>query len=142
MKKICSGFVKSKKSINFNYLKLSTQVSYLQQNHFNFHNINSSNFLSKSNSLFCISKMNFSKKLPKHTKVTLPSLSPSMEKGGIVEWKVKEGQAFVAGQSIAGIETDKAVVDFEMNEDGYLAKIIKPNGTKDISLGTVIFYFS
>jgi pyruvate dehydrogenase E2 component (dihydrolipoamide acetyltransferase) len=41
------------------------------------------------------------------------------------------------GDVIASVETDKAVVDFEVNEEGYLAKILCPAGSKDINLGTV-----
>jgi pyruvate dehydrogenase E2 component (dihydrolipoamide acetyltransferase) len=79
-------------------------------------------------------------KLPRHRKLSLPSLSPSMEKGAIIEWKKKEGDKFKSGDILAGIETDKAVVDFEMTEEGYVAKILKAAGTKDIPLGTVKFF--
>jgi pyruvate dehydrogenase E2 component (dihydrolipoamide acetyltransferase) len=36
------------------------------------------------------------------------------------------------------VETDKATVDYEVNEEGFLAKILKPNGSKDIPLGEVL----
>lgn len=39
---------------------------------------------------------------------------------------------------LAGIETDKAVVDFEMQEEGFIAKLLFPEGAKDIPLGTPI----
>jgi pyruvate dehydrogenase E2 component (dihydrolipoamide acetyltransferase) len=39
---------------------------------------------------------------------------------------------------LAGIETDKATVDFEMQEDGFIAKLLFPEGAKDIPLGTPI----
>lgn len=39
---------------------------------------------------------------------------------------------------LVGIETDKATVDFEMQEDGYVAKLMFPDGAKDVPLGTVI----
>ena len=79
-----------------------------------------------------------SKTYPSHNKLTLPSLSPSMETGTILSWNFKEGDAFKSGEALCSIETDKAAVDFEMNESGYLAKIIKPAGTKDIPLGELI----
>ncbi len=41
------------------------------------------------------------------------------------------------GETIAGIETDKAVVDYEMTEDGYIARILKPEGTSDVEIGSV-----
>ena len=37
-----------------------------------------------------------------------------------------------------GIETDKAVVDFEMQDEGYVAKIMYPDGTKDVELGKAV----
>jgi pyruvate dehydrogenase E2 component (dihydrolipoamide acetyltransferase) len=39
---------------------------------------------------------------------------------------------------LCGIETDKAVVDFEMQEEGYLAKLMYPAGAKDVKLGELI----
>lgn len=42
------------------------------------------------------------------------------------------------GDVLCGIETDKAVVDFEMQEQGYVAKILYPAGTKDIKLGSPV----
>jgi len=80
----------------------------------------------------------FSGQLPRHKKLALPSLSPSMDKGGIAQWLKKEGEHFQSGDVIAGIETDKATVDFEVNEEGYIAKILKPQGAKDIPLGDII----
>lgn len=42
------------------------------------------------------------------------------------------------GDVLASIETDKAVVDFEMQEDGYVAKLLVEEGAKDVPLGQVI----
>ena len=42
------------------------------------------------------------------------------------------------GDVLASIETDKATVDFEMQEEGYVAKLLFEEGTKDILLGEVI----
>ena len=39
---------------------------------------------------------------------------------------------------LASIETDKAVVDFEMQEEGYVAKLLYPAGAKDVPLGTAV----
>lgn len=41
------------------------------------------------------------------------------------------------GDVIASIETDKAVVDYDVNDEGYIAKILFPVGSKDINVGTV-----
>ena len=73
-----------------------------------------------------------------------------METGSIVEWKVKEGDEVNQGDALASVETDKAVVDYETNDEGYVARILKPTGSKDVPLGTVsgileyrsmLFYF-
>ena len=42
------------------------------------------------------------------------------------------------GDVLAAIETDKAVVDFEMQEEGYVAAILFPEGAKDVELGKVV----
>ena len=39
---------------------------------------------------------------------------------------------------MAAIETDKAVVDFEMQEEGYVAALLYPEGTKDVELGKIV----
>ena len=39
---------------------------------------------------------------------------------------------------LASIETDKAAVDFEMQEDGYVAALLFPEGAKDVPLGEII----
>jgi len=51
---------------------------------------------------------------------------------------VAVGDKFEPGDIICSIETDKTTVDFEMQDEGYIAKILYPDGTKDIPLGTVI----
>lgn len=50
----------------------------------------------------------------------------------------KEGDAIKPGDLLASIETDKATVDFEMQEEGYIAKLLYPEGAKDVKLGTVV----
>ena len=41
------------------------------------------------------------------------------------------------GDALAEIETDKSTMVLDTSEDGYLAKILIPEGTKDIPIGTV-----
>lgn len=129
-----------KKAINTKELTGASCFAFHSQNNHSKALINnkiSVNSLIKRNLLFSgIISKNFAS-LPRHKTLTLPSLSPSMEKGSISEWKKKEGDKVNVGESIAGIETDKAVVDFELNDECYIAKILKPTGTKDIELGAV-----
>jgi len=76
--------------------------------------------------------------LPSHTKVMLPALSPTMETGSIVSWEKQEGDEIAEGDLLAEIETDKATVGFESSENGYMAKIILPAGSRDVKLGTLV----
>lgn len=68
------------------------------------------------------------KDLPYHLVVGLPALSPTMDAGALAEWYVSEGDSFSAGDGIAKIETDKAAMDFEAQDDGFVAKILMPAG--------------
>lgn len=49
---------------------------------------------------------------------------------------IKEGDAIAAGDIIVEIETDKATVDFEAQDDAFLAKILLTDGTSDVAVGT------
>ncbi|CAG2172130.1 unnamed protein product [Oppiella nova] len=68
----------------------------------------------------------------------MPSLSPTMTSGTIVKWVKKEGEPIGAGDLICEVQTDKAVVGLELEEEGVLAKILVPNDTADIKVGTLI----
>lgn len=62
-----------------------------------------------------------------------------MESGTIAKWELKEGQVFGAGDVLCSIETDKASVDFEAQDDGVLAKILKDGAdAQDIAVGVPI----
>ncbi len=76
--------------------------------------------------------------LPPHQVINLPALSPTMEQGTIASWAKKEGDHIMEGDLIAEIETDKATMGLEAGDEGYLAKILIPEKTKDIPLQTVI----
>ena len=52
---------------------------------------------------------------------------------------MSEGDELGEGDLLAQIETDKATMDFEAPEVGYLAKILVPAGTPDVKLGVVSF---
>jgi len=79
------------------------------------------------------------KDYPDHIVVPFPALSPTMESGTIAKWEISEGEEFSAGSVIASIETDKATMDFEAQDEGILAKILKdgPDAT-DLPVGTPI----
>ena len=68
----------------------------------------------------------------------MPALSPTMTEGNIAKWNVKEGDSFVAGDVLLEIETDKASMDVEAQDDGIMAKIVMPDGSKGIKVGARI----
>ncbi|KAG8219908.1 dihydrolipoamide acetyltransferase [Butyriboletus roseoflavus] len=72
----------------------------------------------------------------------MPAMSPTMTEGGIASWKKSEGESFSAGDVLLEIETDKASIDVEAQDDGILAKIITPDGSKNIAVGTPIAIFA
>jgi pyruvate/2-oxoglutarate dehydrogenase complex dihydrolipoamide acyltransferase (E2) component len=59
----------------------------------------------------------------KGTEIKMPVLSPTMTEGKIVKWLKKEGETISAGDVICEVQTDKAVVAMEMEEEGILARI-------------------
>lgn len=68
----------------------------------------------------------------------MPAMSPTMTEGNISSWKVKEGDSFSTGDVLLEIETDKASMDVEAQEDGVVAKIFSSDGTKGVKVGTRI----
>ncbi|KAK8386383.1 hypothetical protein O3P69_010806 [Scylla paramamosain] len=70
--------------------------------------------------------------------IKMPSLSPTMLEGTIVQWMKKEGDPIQPGDVLCDIQTDKAVVAMDIEEEGTLAKILVPDDTKDVKVGTVI----
>eukprot|EP01080_Neovahlkampfia_damariscottae_P005588 gene5588-9404_t len=79
----------------------------------------------------------YTEKVP-HLKIDMPALSPTMTEGTIANWLVKEGDSVQAGDAIAEIQTDKAVVPLETQEDGFVGKIIQQAGDKIIKVGELI----
>ncbi|XP_022555233.1 dihydrolipoyllysine-residue acetyltransferase component 2 of pyruvate dehydrogenase complex, mitochondrial isoform X2 [Brassica napus] len=76
--------------------------------------------------------------LPPHQEIGMPSLSPTMTEGNIARWLKKEGDKVAPGEVLCEVETDKATVEMECMEEGYLAKILKEEGAKAIQVGEVI----
>ncbi|EOO04427.1 putative pyruvate dehydrogenase protein x component protein [Phaeoacremonium minimum UCRPA7] len=68
----------------------------------------------------------------------MPALSPTMTEGNIATWQVKEGDKFAAGDVLLEIETDKATMDVEAQEDGIMMKIMQGDGSKGVQVGARI----
>ncbi|KAK2745669.1 pyruvate dehydrogenase complex dihydrolipoamide acetyltransferase component (E2) [Myotisia sp. PD_48] len=79
-----------------------------------------------------------SKSYPPHTVISMPALSPTMTAGNIGAWHKKAGETLAPGDVLVEIETDKAQMDFEFQEEGVLAKILKDAGEKDVAVGNPI----
>ncbi|GAB2276846.1 Pyruvate dehydrogenase complex component E2 1 [Dionaea muscipula] len=75
---------------------------------------------------------------PVHEVIGMPALSPTMTQGNIAKWRKKEGDKIAVGDVLCDIETDKATLEFESLEEGYLAKILVPEGSKDVQVGQPI----
>ncbi|GAV84929.1 2-oxoacid_dh domain-containing protein/Biotin_lipoyl domain-containing protein/E3_binding domain-containing protein [Cephalotus follicularis] len=76
--------------------------------------------------------------LPPHQEIGMPSLSPTMTEGNIARWLKKEGDKISPGEVLCEVETDKATVEMECMEEGFLAKIVKEDGSKEIKVGEII----
>src|SRR5690348_6127038 len=71
------------------------------------------------------------------TKVFMEALSPTMEEGRLVKWNKNEGDAVKSGDSLAEIETDKAIMELVARGDGVLRKRLVNEGDSR-PVGTVL----
>ncbi len=69
--------------------------------------------------------------------IGLPKLSPTMEEGILIRWVMKEGDSVEPGDLIAEVETDKANMDFALEDEGVLLKFLVPEGTS-VKLGAPV----
>lgn len=60
----------------------------------------------------------------------MPEISANMESAVLSQWTIAEGASFSAKDVIAVIETDKAIVDYEAETGGTLARILIKDGTE------------
>jgi pyruvate dehydrogenase complex dihydrolipoamide acetyltransferase long form len=80
----------------------------------------------------------FSTNIPDFNIVEMPSLSPTMYEGTIGQWLKQPGEMVSAGSLLCEVETDKATVGFEFQDDAILAKILVPEKGPEIKIGTPI----
>jgi len=60
--------------------------------------------------------------------VTMPKLSPTMEEGTIAKWHKKVGDKVASGELLVEVATDKATIEYNALDAGYLRKILVPEG--------------
>ncbi|WPG97656.1 Dihydrolipoyllysine-residue acetyltransferase [Acrodontium crateriforme] len=92
----------------------------------------------RTSAMSALARYYASKSYPSHTVISMPALSPTMTAGNIGSWAKNPGDALAPGDVLVEIETDKAQMDFEFQEEGVLAKILKESGAKDVAVGNPI----
>ena len=60
--------------------------------------------------------------------VTVPQLTETMEEGTIVKWLKAVGDKVEKKEVLYQIETDKATMDVESVDSGFLCRILVPEG--------------
>ena len=70
--------------------------------------------------------------------IVLPALASDMDSATVAVWHKQEGDAVVAGEVIADIETDKATLELEVPSSGVLGKILVSAESGEVDVGTVI----
>ncbi len=63
------------------------------------------------------------------TKVMMEALSPTMEEGRLVKWVKNVGDAVKSGETLAEVETDKAIMELVARGDGILRARLIEEGT-------------
>ena len=71
----------------------------------------------------------------------MPVLSPTMTEGTIVKWHKKEGDSIQPGDMICEVQTDKAIVAMELEEECVLAKILVNEDSKNVKIGKLCLEF-
>ena len=73
------------------------------------------------------------------TKVVMEALSPTMEEGRLVKWTKAVGEPVKSGETLAEVETDKAVMELVARADGRLLQQVVPEGAT-VPVGDVVAY--
>lgn len=69
--------------------------------------------------------------------IRMPEIAANATSAVIQSWVKKEGDHIKMGEVLAEIETDKALIEFDVDESGILAKILAPEG-QDVAVGAPI----
>lgn len=70
--------------------------------------------------------------------IKLPSVAAGMEEATLVRWVKIEGETVTKGETLAELETDKAVMEMEAEASGTLGRVLVPDQTDGVPVGTVI----
>ena len=75
---------------------------------------------------------------PAHEVFTFPALSPTMTAGNILKWHKNVGDEVAPGDVIAEVETDKASIEWEAQEEGVIAKFLVEAGNASVEVGAPV----
>jgi pyruvate dehydrogenase E2 component (dihydrolipoamide acetyltransferase) len=64
------------------------------------------------------------------TIIRMPEVAANATHATLVSWSKKEGDTIASGQSIADVETDKAVIELNVEASGTIARLLVKNGTE------------
>src|SRR5256714_9027475 len=67
----------------------------------------------------------------------MEALSPTMEEGRVVKWHKRDGDPVKTGETLAEVETDKAVMDVGARADGVLRQVAAAGG-QTVAVGSVV----
>src|SRR2546427_8073527 len=71
------------------------------------------------------------------TNVYMEALSPTMEEGRVVKWLKRDGDPVKTGETLAEVETDKAVMDLVARANGVLRQVAAAEG-QTVAVGSVV----
>src|SRR3990172_9662999 len=69
----------------------------------------------------------------------LPSLGADMDKGTLIEWRVRPGDVVKRGQVVAVVDTTKAAIEVECWDEGTVDELLVQPDT-EIPVGTPMIY--
>ena len=70
--------------------------------------------------------------------IKLPAVAADATGGTLHQWLKQEGDAVAAGEAIAEVETEKAIVEINAEQAGVLGRIVVPAGTASVAVNTVL----
>ncbi|KIY68756.1 hypothetical protein CYLTODRAFT_421316 [Cylindrobasidium torrendii FP15055 ss-10] len=70
--------------------------------------------------------------------ILMPAMSPFLKTANVCHWRKKEGESFVAGESLVQIESDIATIDIVAESPGIIGQILIPDGTHDVPVEKII----
>ena len=75
------------------------------------------------------------------SEIAMPALSSTMTSGRVVSWLVGKGDKVEAGDPVMVVESDKADMEVESFEEGYVAAIVVDEGS-DADVGVAVGYLA